>query len=168
MLYLSRPAYLKIVRASAWYDLLLTAPLATPWTFPLFHELASYLNHLSGGNPLPDFGAFQTMIANMMGTVVLIWSLLRLVEPSVRLGRFDAAGRFLFAAWMARALALTGAPILWLLVVPEFTWGVVQWWPIAEPGDGHARAQYTSGFGSVRSSSSDAASKASRATTPYT
>jgi hypothetical protein len=44
---------------------------------------------------------------------------------------------------------------------------------IARRGFHHARqpgetAQYTSGFGSVRSISSDAASKARRATTPYT
>ena len=61
---------------------------------------------------------------------MLLWSILRLVEPSVRLGRFDGTGRFLFAGWMAWALRATGAPILWLIVIPEFAWGVVQWWAI--------------------------------------
>jgi hypothetical protein len=157
---LSRPTYLKIVLASAWYDLVASAPFATPWTFALLHEAVSRFNQMLGGAPLPAFGPLQTMLANMMGTVVVIWSVLRLLEPSVRLGRFDGAGRFLFASWMAWALLATGAPILWVMVIPEFAWGAIQWWPVAP-----AR-QYTSGLGSVRSSSSDAASSASLATTP--
>lgn len=156
---LSRPAYLKIVLASAWYDLIASALFATPWTFALLHDAVSRFNQLLGGAPLPAFGPLQTMMANMMGTVVVIWSIVRLLEPTVRWGRFDGAGRFLFSSWMACALLATGAPILWMTVIPEFAWGVIQWWPVAED-------QYTSGFGSVRSSSSDAASSASRATTP--
>jgi hypothetical protein len=134
---ISRPAYLKVVRASAWYDLVVTALFATPWTFQLLHGAVSSFNQLLGGAPLPAFGPFQTMIASMMGTVVLLWSVLRLLEPSVRLGRFDGTGRFLFAGWMAWALLATGAPILWIMVIPEFTWGVIQWWAIeGEAKDG--------------------------------
>jgi hypothetical protein len=130
----SLPAYLKLVRASAWYDVALTGLLATPWTFPLFHAMSSNLNQALGGAPLPSFGALETMIGAMMGTVVLLWSSVRIVEPTVRLGRFDGIGRFLFAAWMAWALLATGAPVLWLLVVPELSWGLLQWWPIARVG----------------------------------
>lgn len=156
----SHATFLKIVLASAWYDLILSAPFATPWTFALLHGAVSGLNQSLGGAPLPAFGPMQTMLASMMGTVVVIWSLVRLLGPTVRWGRFDGAGRFLFASWMSWALLATGAPILWMMVIPEFAWGVIQWWPVAP-----AR-QYTSGFGSVRSSSSDAASSASLATTP--
>jgi hypothetical protein len=124
-------AYIRLVRASAWYDVALTALLATPWTFSFFHQVSSGLNQSLGGAPLPAFGPFQTMIASMMGTVVLLWSVLRLVEPTVRLGRFDGTGRFLFASWMAWALLHTGAPILRFLVVPELAWGVLQWWPVS-------------------------------------
>ncbi len=157
---LSHPTYLKIVLASAWYDLVASALFATPWTFALLHGAVSRANQMLGGAPLPAFGPLQTMLASMMGTVVVIWSVVRLLEPSVRLGRFDGAGRFLFSSWMAWALLATGAPILWMMVVPEFAWGVIQWWPVA------SARQYTSGFGSVRSSSSEAASSASLATTP--
>ncbi|GAB3417036.1 hypothetical protein NX774_22570 [Massilia agilis] len=125
------PAFIRIVRASAWYDIVLTALFATPWTFALAHEAMSATNQMLGGAALPPFGIFQTLIACLMGSVVLVWSVLRLVEPSVRLGRFDGTGRFLFSTWMAWALANTGAPFLWLLLVPEFAWGVVQWWPVA-------------------------------------
>lgn len=124
-------AYLKIVRASALYDILLTAPFATPWSFALLHVQMSALNQGLGGQALPAFGPFQVMIACLMGSVVLVWSALRLLEPALRLGRLDGVTRFLFAAWMAWTLDATGAPLLWLFVVPECAWGIVQWWPVA-------------------------------------
>jgi hypothetical protein len=125
------PAYIKIVRASAWYDVAVTALFATPWTFALLHRWISATNQLLGGVPLPGFAPFHTLIACLMGTVVLLWSVLRLVEPSVRLGRFDGTGRFLFSTWMCWALLVTGAPVFWLFLVPEFAWGVLQWMPVA-------------------------------------
>lgn len=127
---MSRSAYLVVVRASAWYDLLLTAPFATPWSFALAHAGCSRLNQLLGGAPLPPFEPFHLLFACLMGSVVLVWSVLRLRSPSVRLGRYDGVTRFLFSLWMAWALG-TGAPLLWLFVVPEFGWGVVQWLPVA-------------------------------------
>jgi hypothetical protein len=69
-------------------------------------------------------------IAGLLGSIVLVWSLLRLRAPSLQLGRYDGTGRFLFAGWMAWALAQTGAPVLWLLLLPEFLWGVGQWWRV--------------------------------------
>jgi hypothetical protein len=122
--------YSKIVRASAAYDLLLTAPFATPWSFAWLHQSMSAINQSLGGAALPAFEPFHVLMACLMGTVVLLWSALRLIEPGVRLGRFDATGRFLFATWMTWALLTTGAPVLWLFLIPEFAWGVVQWWPV--------------------------------------
>ena len=119
-----------IVRASALYDLVITAPLATPWTLPLVHGLVSSLNVRLGGAPLPAFAAFHMFIGGLLGSIVVVWSLLRLRHPGRRLGLYDGAGRFLFSGWMAWTLAVTGAPVLWLLLVPEFAWGVVQWWPV--------------------------------------
>jgi hypothetical protein len=144
---LSTPAYLKLVRASAWYDLLLTAPFATPWTFALAHAQLSALNHWLGGGALPAFAPFHVLFACLMGSVVLVWSVLRLRMTEVRLGRYDGAARFLFASWMGWTLATTGAPLLWLFVAPEFAWGVAQWLPVADRGqDGNstARAPFTS------------------------
>jgi hypothetical protein len=135
----SLPAYLKLVRASAWYDLLLTAPFATPWTFALAHTQLSAINQWLGGTALPAFTPFHILFACLMGSVVLVWSVLRLQSASVRLGRLDGITRFLFALWMGWALAATGAPLLWLFVVPEFAWGVAQWLPIA--GGDHSRDQ---------------------------
>jgi hypothetical protein len=125
------PAYLRIVRASAWYDIVLTAMFATPWTFALAHQIMSSGNQLLGGESFPAFGPLPTLIACLMGSLVMVWSVLRLIEPSVRLGRFDGSGRFLFSTWFAWALLVTGAPILWTLLIPELAWGMLQWWPVA-------------------------------------
>jgi hypothetical protein len=119
-----------VVRASAIYDVLATAPFATPWTFAWNWHQLSGLNVLLGGSALSAFGVYPTLIACLMGSLVLVWSALRISSPEVRLGRFDGAARFLFSTWMAWALFLTHQPLLWLFLIPEFAWGVVQWWPI--------------------------------------
>jgi len=125
--------YQRVVQASALYDLVVTAALATPWSLPFAHDLMSHLNVQLGGAPLPEFAPFHMFIAGLLGSIVVVWSLLRLRAPSLLLGRHDGAARFLFSGWMAWTLAQTGAPLLWLLLVPEFLWGMAQWWPV-EPG----------------------------------
>jgi hypothetical protein len=141
----SRSAFLTIVRASAAYDLLLTAPFATPWTFALAHAHLSAVNQSLGGDALPDFGPFHVLFACLMGSIVLVWSVLRLRAASVTLGRYDGVGRFLFSSWMAWTLAASGAPLLWLFLVPEFCWGVAQWLPVAQDdGSSTERAPLTS------------------------
>jgi hypothetical protein len=142
---ISRSAFLTVVRASAVYDLLLTAPFATPWTFAIAHAQLSAVNRSLGGDTLPGFGPFHVLFACLMGSIVLVWSVLRLRAASVALGRYDGVGRFLFSAWMAWALAASGAPLLWLFLVPEFCWGVAQWLPVAQAGGSSTeRAPFTS------------------------
>jgi hypothetical protein len=133
MPFLSPANFRRIVRASAAYDVLATAPFATPWTFSWNWRQLSDLNVRLGGTALPPFDVYPTLVASLMGSLVLVWSALRLSTPVARLGRFDGAARFLFSAWMAWALTLTHQPLLWLFLVPEFAWGVVQWWPVRAP-----------------------------------
>lgn len=144
---MNRSTFVTVVRASAVYDLLLTAPFATPWTFAFAHAQLSGINQRLGGAALPDFGPFHVLFACLMASIVLVWTVLRLRATSVMLGRYDGVGRFLFSAWMAWALAASGAPLLWLFVVPEFCWGVAQWLPVAQGeggGSSAARAPFTS------------------------
>ena len=123
--------YSRIVRASGLYDLFVTAPFATPWTFALLHGHLSTTNVALGGMPLPAFAPMHVLFACLMGTVVLLWSVLRITDPQPRFGRFDGIGRFAFSLWMAWTLAQTGMPLLWLFIVPELAWGIVQWLPLA-------------------------------------
>ena len=136
----SASTFRRIVRASGVYDLLVTAPFATPWTFALAHSQLSTINQALGGAALPAFAPFHVLFACLLGSVVLVWSVLRIAGPQQRFGRYDGAARMLFGTWMMWALNATGEPLLWLFIVPELAWGVVQWWPVREPAQGWSGA----------------------------
>lgn len=123
----------RVVWLSALYDFIVTAPFATPWTFKFNRAGLSAVNQALGGGPLPEFDAIQTLFALLMGSIVLVWAVLRLRGPTVRLGRYDAAGRALFSLWMAWAWTQTAAPMLLLFLAPEVAWAVVQAWKVRGP-----------------------------------
>ena len=100
-----------VVRASAAYDVLATASFATPWSCAWNWQQLSAVNVRLGGAALPPLGVYATLLACLMGSLVLVWSALRLATPERRLGRHDGAARFLFSAWMAWALCATGQPL---------------------------------------------------------
>lgn len=127
----SQASYLRLVRASAWYDLVVTAGFATPWSYALVHSLLSSAGDALGLGVLPERDPVQTLYANLMGSVVVVWAVLRLRRTLPVHGVYDGAARVLFSAWLAYALA-TGAPaLLWPFLAVEVTWGVIQlapWW----------------------------------------
>lgn len=125
--------YRKIVLGSAIYDLLVTAPFATPWSFALIHAQLDQVNQALGGAPLPAFTPFHMLFACLLGSVVLVWAALRVRDPQPLYGRFDGVARLLFTGWMAWTLHATGAPLLWIFIVPELAWGIAQWLPVARP-----------------------------------
>lgn len=120
----------RVVCASAAYDLVVTAPFATPWSFAVAFGHLGAVNQALGGQPLPAFEPLQMLFALLMGSIVLVWSVLRLRGPTRQLGRYDAAGRLLFSLWMAWAWSQTGAPVLLLFIVPEVSWAVAQAWRV--------------------------------------
>ncbi|WP_406840639.1 hypothetical protein ACICHK_38740 [Streptomyces sp. AHU1] len=125
----SRRAYLRLVRASAWYDLVVTAGFATPWTYALLHDALSSLGDTFGLGVLPALDPTQTLYANLMGSVVVVWALLRIIEPLPVHGLLDGVARTLFATWQAYALAHGATRLLWLFLVVEAAFGVVQLLP---------------------------------------
>ncbi|MFJ4671554.1 hypothetical protein [Kitasatospora purpeofusca] len=122
----TRPAYLRLVRASAWYDLAVTAGFATPWTYTLVHRALSSLGDSLGWGVLPAPDTWQTLYANLMGSVVTVWAALRIVRPLPLHGLLDAVARVLFSSWMAYALAHGAPRILWPFLTLEITWGIAQ------------------------------------------
>lgn len=122
--------YFHITRASALYDIVATAPFATPWTFAMLHAQLSSTNVWLGGEPLAPFALVNILITCLMGSLVMLWSAMRLFQPSLALGRYDGAGRFMFAGWMIWSLAQGGLPLVWLFLIPEVLWGVAQCWPV--------------------------------------
>ncbi|GAA2358630.1 hypothetical protein [Nonomuraea africana] len=127
----SRHAYLRVVRASAWYDLVVTAGFATPWTYTLVHGALSSLGGALGLGVMPALDPMQTLYANLMGSVIVVWAILRIVRPLPLHGLLDGVARTLFAMWQAYALIHGATGVLWLFFVVEVALGVVQlvpWW----------------------------------------
>jgi hypothetical protein len=123
--------YRQLVRASAWYDLIVTAAFATPWTFVLLHgALAGIAARFGIPGELGEFGALPVLMANLMGSIVCVWALLRIRDPQPRFGRYDAAGRALFALWQAYALSQGASLVLLPFLLAEIAWGVAQALPL--------------------------------------
>jgi hypothetical protein len=123
--------YLRIVRASAWYDLVVTIGFITPWTFNAILESLNMLSGLLGiTTALPAFGPEQMMMVNLLGSIVTVWAILRLRHTEQRYGRYDAAGRFLFAGWQLYAVALGANPIILGFTVLEIGFGIAQSLPV--------------------------------------
>ncbi|BCJ39802.1 hypothetical protein GCM10010168_26620 [Actinoplanes ianthinogenes] len=123
------PAYRRVVRASAWYDLIVTAGFMTPWTYGLLHRLLSATGDSLGLGPLPPQEPMMILYANLMGSVVVVWSVLRLAGTLPVHGAYDGVARALFSTWMAYGLTAGASAILWPFLIVEVSWGVVQLTP---------------------------------------
>jgi hypothetical protein len=126
--------YRRLVRGSAWYDLIVTAAFATPWSFAWLHGVLSGLSQaLNLPGELPAFEPMHMLMANLLGSIVCVWAVLRIRDPQLVFGRYDAVGRFLFAAWQAYALAHGASSLLVIFLVFELAWGVAQVLPVRTP-----------------------------------
>jgi hypothetical protein len=126
--------YRRLVRSSAWYDLIVMAAFVTPWSFTALHGLLSGLSQvLDLPGELPVFAPAHMLMANLLGSIVCVWSVLRIRDPQAVYGRYDAAGRFLFAAWQAYALLHGATGLLALFLVVELAWGIAQVLPVRQP-----------------------------------
>jgi hypothetical protein len=127
----SHPSYLRVVRAGGWYDLIATVGFATPWTYVQLHDMLSSLGHRYGLGELPVLDPVQTLYANLMGSLVVVWALLRIIRPLPVHGLVDGTARALFASWMAYALGAGAIRVLWGFFALEVIFGLMQlvpWW----------------------------------------
>lgn len=125
--------YRQLVRGSAWYDLIVTAAFATPWSFAAVHGLLLSLSqafNLPG--ELPPFEPVHMLMANLLGSIVCVWAVLRIRDPQQVYGRYDAVARFLFAAWQVYALSHGASSLLAIFLFFELAWGVVQILPVKQ------------------------------------
>ncbi|MEN5094981.1 hypothetical protein ABE458_30295 [Pseudomonas protegens] len=123
--------YRTLVRASGWYDLLVTLAFVTPWSFMALHGLmqdTALTLHLPGS--LPPFEPMHLLMANLMGSIVCVWSVLRIRDPQQAFGRYDAVGRILFATWQVYALMHGATALIGVILFFELAWCVAQLWPV--------------------------------------
>lgn len=125
---LSEGRYLKLVRVSAWYDLIVTAPFAFPVvSAQVLSALRAMHAALGLNGAIPEFQAAHLLFVNLMGSLVLVWSVLRLRRTRVEYGLYDAASRFLFA--FCQGFYLLSGNLSALLVpffVAECVFGILQ------------------------------------------
>jgi hypothetical protein len=132
----------RLVRASAFYDLVVTAPFATPWSAALLLGALRALHAalaLPGQAP-PDFEPMHLFFVGLLGTVVMAWSVVRLVRPEVWLGRVDGVTRLGFSLWMAWSLFQGQSLLVVGFLVVELGFGVAQLALLGRDSD-HERRQ---------------------------
>lgn len=125
----------RVVRASALYDLIVTAGFATPWTAALALGSVTDVHRalgLDGALPVID-DPFSMLFANLLGSIVVVWAVVRLIRPTPFLGAGDTVGRLLFSTWFAWALLEGASPVLVGFLVLEVGWGLVQGWAVWKP-----------------------------------
>jgi len=121
-------AALRTIRRSALYDLIITAPFATPWTARwLVGGLGSLHDAVGASGQRPALvGAVAVLLANLMGSLVVLWSFARLRGATIEHGITDVIARGVFALWMAWAIATGGSSLLAGFLVAEVAWGLAQ------------------------------------------
>jgi hypothetical protein len=124
---------LQIVRVSAVYDLMVTAGFMTPWTASLmFKGFSALSDGLALDRAVPTLDITAMLFANLLGSVVVVWSVWRLMQPSRSAGLYDAAARMLFAIWQLLAVA-KGASFLFLgFTCFEIIFAIAQILPMTE------------------------------------
>lgn len=70
------------------------------------------------------------LFANLLGSVVVVWSLWRLAQPSRRVGLYDALARALFAAWQLYAVAQGASFLILGFTVFEVLFCIAQILPV--------------------------------------
>lgn len=116
------------MRYSAIYDVVMTFGFAFPvlvvWNIGLFADV--HVQYAFSGS-IPEFLPIHLFFVNLLGSLVLVWSGIRIYRPCVMFGLYDSFARFLFSFNMLYYLLIhdvTG--ILWVMFVPELTWGIIQ------------------------------------------
>lgn len=127
---LKETTFRRIYLIGSWYDVFVTWPLATPFSLAMLWALMGGIHAQFSLGPLPELTTYSVLFANMAGTVVLIWSVLRITWNDIRLARYDAVGRFAFSTWMIVALSNGASPILFGFLFFEVIFGVLQALPI--------------------------------------
>ncbi|MEX6662840.1 hypothetical protein [Pseudomonas sp. W2-17] len=105
----------------------------TPWTAAwVFDTFAALSAALALERPVPVLDVSGMLFANLLGSVVVVWSLWRLAQPSRRVGLYDALARTLFATWQLYAVGQGASVLILGFTVFEAVFAVAQVLPVSE------------------------------------
>ena len=125
---------LQIVRVSAVYDLVVTAGFVTPWTASLvFNGFAALSGALALDRAVPTLDITAMLFANLLGSLVVVWSIWRLKQPSRSIGLYDALARILFAIWQLFAVAHGASFLILGFTCFEAASAIAQILPVKNP-----------------------------------
>jgi hypothetical protein len=122
--------YLRLIRFSAWYDIVITTAFATPWTFAVLYRQLNAAAQLTGASPLPEFDSVHVLFVNLAGSVVLMWAAVRLWRTQAIHGLCDGIVRGLFALWQGFALLQGASALVWPFLIAEIGFFITQLAPI--------------------------------------
>ena len=108
----------RAVKTSAIYDLVTCLPLAVPGIAGLYLTVLDALNGAVGlGGQVGELSPLAMMFINFLGSLISIWAVLRLINPSWANGLTDVVVRAFFSVAMLNAI-LNGVPgligVLWV------------------------------------------------------
>ena len=117
----------RAVKTSAIYDLATCLPLALPGVAGIYLVVLDTLNGAVGlGGHVGTLSPLAMMFINFLGSLISIWAVMRLVNPSWANGLTDVAVRTFFLIAMLNAI-INGVPgLISVLWVCEFALLVVQ------------------------------------------
>lgn len=107
----------RAVKTSAIYDLVTCLPLALPGVAGLYLGILDSLNGAVGlGGHVGELSPLAMMFINFLGSLISIWAVMRLINPSWGNALTDVAVRTLFSIAMLNAI-MGGVPglvgVLW-------------------------------------------------------
>lgn len=108
----------RAVKTSAIYDLVTCLPLAVPGVSTVYLMVLDALNGAVGlGGHVGELSPLAMMFINFLGSLISIWAVLRLINPSWANGLTDVVVRVFFSIAMLNAI-FNGVPgligVLWL------------------------------------------------------
>ena len=108
----------RAVKTSAIYDLVTCLPLAIPGVSTVYLLVLDTLNGAIGlGGHVGELSPLAMMFINFLGSLISIWAVLRLINPSWANGLTDVVVRVFFSIAMLNAI-LNGVPgligVLWV------------------------------------------------------
>ncbi len=116
----------RAVKTSAIYDLATCLPLALPGIAGIYLLVLDTLNGGVGlGGQVGDLSPLAMMFINFLGSLISIWAVMRLINPSWANGLTDVVVRTLFSIAMLNAI-LNGVPglisVLWACELGLLLW----------------------------------------------